>query len=97
MARWPTSRIRLRVAPGARQSAIVGRYGEAWKVRVAAAPEKGKANEMLIRLLADGLELRPDALRLVTGHAGRDKLVEVRGVGQAELERRLVELSREQE
>lgn len=65
-------------------------------MRVAAAPEKGKANEMLIRLLADGLELRPEAFRLVAGHAGRDKLIEVRGVGQAELDRRLVELSQEQ-
>ena len=55
----PSTRLRLRVSPGARSNAIVGRYGEGWKVRVTAAPESGKANAAVQQLkekLAAGLK-----------------------------------------
>jgi len=48
-----TTRLRLRVSPGARRAAVVGRQGDAWKVRVAEAPERGRANEAVLRLLAE--------------------------------------------
>src|SRR5919108_438083 len=40
-----TTRVRLRVSPGAGRAAIVGRHGDAWKVRVTEAPEHATANE----------------------------------------------------
>ena len=61
----------------------------AWKVRVAAAPERGKANDALLRLLAERLRLPLAGLSLVSGHGARDKVVELRGVGAAEADRRL--------
>ena len=82
-------RLRLRVAPGAKRSEIVGRYGEGWKVRVAAAPERGRANAAVLELLAGALDVRSDQLELVSGSAGRDKVVELRGLEPAEVERRL--------
>ena len=48
----PVTRLRLRVSPGAGRSEIVGRHGDAWRVRVAAAPERGKANASVVELLA---------------------------------------------
>ena len=84
-----TIRLRLRVSPGADQSEIVGRYGVGWKVRVAAAPERGRANEAVIRLLAEALDVESGALALVSGSASRDKVVELRGLDVAEAERRL--------
>jgi uncharacterized protein (TIGR00251 family) len=84
-----STRVRLRVSPGATRARVVGRHGEGWKIRVAAAPEGGRANEAVIRLLADTLSVPRDAVTLVSGHAGRDKIVELAGLGPAQIERRL--------
>ncbi len=72
--------LRLRVVPGARRSGIVGRHADGWKVRVAAAPGAGKANEALLRLLARTLDLPRRDLALTRGRASRDKVVTVEGL-----------------
>jgi len=77
------------VSPGARRSEIVGRHGEAWKVGVAAAPERGRANDALLALLSDVLEVPRSRLDLVGGAAARDKVIEVEGLTLAEVEARL--------
>jgi len=87
----PTTRLRLRVSPGARRAGIVGRYGEAWKVRVTATPERGLANEAVLRLLSAELQLPLSRLSVVSGLTGRDKVVELHGIDQAEAVRRLEE------
>ena len=84
------TRLRLRVSPGASRAGVIGRHGEAWKIRVAAAPEGGRANEAVIRLLADTLSVPREAVTLVSGHGGRDKIVELAGLGPSQIERRLV-------
>lgn len=84
-----TTRLRVRVSPGAGRTAVVGRHGDVWKVRVTEAPERGRANEAVLRLLADTLTLPRTALTLVSGHGGREKIVELTGVGPALIERRL--------
>lgn len=81
--------MRLRVSPGAGRSAVVGRHGDAWKVRVTAAPERGRANDAVLRLLAETLVLPRTALTLVSGHGAREKIVELTGMGPALTERRL--------
>jgi uncharacterized protein (TIGR00251 family) len=84
-----STRLRLRVAPGAARSAVVGRQGEAWKVRVAAPPEAGRANDAVVRLLAETLALPRTSVTLVSGHRTRDKIVELAGVDPEEIDRRL--------
>ena len=79
----------MRVIPGVGKPGVVGRYGEAWKLRVSAPPERGKANEAALALLADTLDVPSASLRLVAGHASRDKTVEVSGLAADEAERRL--------
>ncbi len=85
----PTTRLRIRVSPGARTTELVGRQGEAWKVRVAAPPERGRANDALLKLLAETLGVPRTELELVAGGSGRDKIVELRGLGADEADRRL--------
>ena len=89
------TRLRLRISPGATRSAIVGRHGEAWKIRVAAPPEEGKANDAVVRLLATELELPRGSVTLVSGHRGRDKIVEVAGIDIDEAQRRLAHTAEE--
>jgi uncharacterized protein len=84
-----STRLRLRVSPGARSNAIVGKHGEGWKVRVTAAPEAGRANDAVLRLLAERLGLPGTSVTLVSGPASRDKIVELSGIDAAEVERRL--------
>jgi uncharacterized protein len=84
-----STRLRLRVSPGAGRSGIVGRHGDGWKVRVTAPPEDGRANDAVLRLLADALSVPRASLTLVSGHSGRDKIVLLDGVGPAQIERRL--------
>jgi uncharacterized protein len=84
-----STRVRLRVIPGSPQAGIVGRHGDAWKLRVTAPPERGQANKATLDLLAETLAVDSADLRLVAGHGGRDKTVEVSGLSADEAERRL--------
>ncbi|MDP9284121.1 MAG: DUF167 domain-containing protein [Actinomycetota bacterium] len=93
-----STRLQLRVAPGASRPGVVGRHGTAWKVRVAAAPEAGKANDAVVSLLAHTLALPARNIKIVSGHSSRDKIVELVGIeaGEisiAEIERRLARAS----
>jgi uncharacterized protein len=81
----------VRVLPGADRDGIVGRHGDAWKLRVNARAERGRANEAALRLLAETLELPRRDVRLVSGQTTREKLVELHGIGSAEAERRLAQ------
>ena len=85
----PATRVRVRVSPRAARSEVVGRHGDGWKLRVAAPPEAGRANEETLALLAGAAAVPRARLSLVAGATSRDKLVEVEGIPANELERRL--------
>jgi RNA polymerase-binding protein DksA len=83
------ARLDLRVAPGAARTEIAGRHGSAWKIRVSAPPERGRANEAVIALLADVLGVPRKRLTVVAGAAARDKVIEVDGMSREEADRLL--------
>jgi uncharacterized protein len=58
-------------------------------VRVAARPERGRANETLVGLLAEVLEVPTSSVRVVGGQRGRAKVIEVDSLELGEVERRL--------
>jgi uncharacterized protein len=90
----PRTRLRLRVVPGAGRAGVVGRYGAAWKVRVTAAPERGRANDAVLELLSATLSLPRGSVSVVSGRGRRDKIVELTGITEAELESRLASAER---
>ena len=73
-------RLKVKAVPGASRSEIVGRLGEALKIRVAAPPEGGKANREILELLSERLGLPAASVTLVSGAASPAKVVELRGV-----------------
>jgi uncharacterized protein len=83
------ARVTVKVHPRARRSSITGRFGEAWKLDLAAPPVDGKANEECVRFFAELAGVPRSRVRIVSGATGRMKLVEVEGVPQAELDARL--------
>lgn len=81
-------RIRVRVKPRAKEERIEGLSPDGTLVvRVAAPPERGKANERLVRILAEAFGVARSEVRVVAGHKSRDKVVEVEGVGKEALGR----------
>ncbi len=82
-------RLRLRVQPGARKTAIVGEHGDALKLAVQAPPEDGRANDAVIELLAETLGLKRSAITLVSGQTRRDKIVEIAGLSADQVRGRL--------
>jgi uncharacterized protein (TIGR00251 family) len=86
-------RLLLLVTPGARRTQVVGLQGDRLKVRVAAPPEKGAANQELLAFLAERLQVPRKALRLALGAQSRAKVVEVQGL-EPELRERLEELGK---
>jgi uncharacterized protein len=83
------ARLRVHVSLGAREEQIAGWHGGSLRVRVRARPEKGRANQAVLRLLARRLGVTPANLSIVHGAASRDKLVEVEGLSEEDLRARL--------
>ena len=83
--------LRLHVQPGAGRTAVVGRHGDALKVRVAAPPEGGRANEAVLKLVAELLGAEKDAVTLVGGPSSRSKRVQVSGVEPEEAAKRIAD------
>jgi uncharacterized protein (TIGR00251 family) len=82
--------LNLRVSPGARRSSIEGPYGEsALKLKIAAPPAGGKANAEAERFLAGLLGIPRSDVTVVRGASSRDKVVLVRGMGEAEIQKLL--------
>ena len=83
------ARIAVKVHPRAKRSAVSGRFGEAWKIVLAAPPVDGKANEECVRFLAEIAGVARSRVRIVTGASGRLKVVDLEGVAQEVLEAQL--------
>jgi hypothetical protein len=85
-----TARVVIHVQPRARATAVAGRHGDALRVRLAAPPVDGAANEELVRFVAERLALPRRCVRIVAGLTSRRKVVEVEGLSAAEAAGRLL-------
>jgi uncharacterized protein (TIGR00251 family) len=81
------ARVTIKAVPGAQRDEIAGMLGSRLKVRVAAAPEDGKANAAICRLIADALGLKHRDVRVVAGQTRPEKTLEIDHVGPDALER----------
>lgn len=84
--------IPIRVQAGARRNHVGGVHDGRLKVSVTQAPEKGKANRDVLKLLASALRVRRSALALHSGETSPRKVVRIADMSTAELEDRLAAL-----
>lgn len=72
--------LALRVQPRASRDGVAGVHGDRLKVRIAAPPVDGAANERLRRFIAGLCHVPPAHVSLLQGGGGRDKLVRIEGI-----------------
>ena len=75
-----TARLKVKVVPGSSRDQIVGWLGDALKIKVTAPPEKGRANEAVMEVLAERLGLPTDAISVVSGHSSASKVIGINGM-----------------
>jgi uncharacterized protein len=80
----------VRVQPRASKSAIVGEHDEALKIRLAAPPVDGEANEELIRLLAKFFGVARADVEIISGTTAKQKLLRIHHVNPTEAEQLLL-------
>jgi len=80
------SRISIKVIPksGRSELKMVGKTLKAW---LKSAPADGKANEELVRTLADKLKIAKSNIEISSGFSSRNKIVDIVGVTQEEIEK----------
>ena len=71
--------LTLHIQPGAKTTEFAGLHGDALKIRLAAPPVDGKANEALIKFVTETLKLPKSAVTLNSGQTSRRKVLEVNG------------------
>jgi uncharacterized protein (TIGR00251 family) len=82
-----TVRFAVKVQPRASKTELAGKLGEAYKLRLAAPPVDGKANEACVRFFAEQFGVARSAVRIVQGLASRLKVVEIEGADMGDVER----------
>ena len=73
-------RLNVKVVPGSSRDQIVGWLGDALKIRVMAPPEKGKANEAVVEILAEKLGISTDDIEVESGRSSPSKVIAVTGM-----------------
>ena len=69
--------LTLHIQPGAKKTEVVGLHGDALKIRLAAPPVDGKANQALIGFIAERLDVAKSAVTLKSGLSSRRKVLEI--------------------
>jgi uncharacterized protein (TIGR00251 family) len=77
--------LNLHIQPGAKQTEVVGLHGDALKIRLAAPPVDGKANDALVAFLAKKLGAGRTAVEVISGQTARAKRVRVAGIAPTDV------------
>lgn len=84
------ARLDVKVTPRAKRNQIVGWHQHSLViVRIAAPPVEGKANDELVRFLAEKLGISPEQVLILRGYTSRQKVLEIDGVSEEEILRKL--------
>jgi uncharacterized protein len=81
--------LQVKVHPSASRNEITGFTGEVLQVKIAAPPEKGKANKELTDFLSQVLDVKKSSISIVKGETGRNKLIAIEDLNPEEILKRL--------
>jgi hypothetical protein len=73
------AKLTVNVIPNAKKFEVVGRAGNSFKIRLAAPPLEGRANEELIEFLAEALDIPKSTINIIKGLGSRLKTLEIPG------------------
>lgn len=74
-------RMTVQITPNAKKNEVAGVLDDALKIRLHAQPIEGKANDALIRYLADTLDVTKSAVTITHGHTSKRKTIEIAAAG----------------
>lgn len=83
-------KIAVKVQPNARKNEIAGFSNDILRLKIAAPPDKGKANKELIEFLSDTLGLKKNDISILRGLTDHNKLIAIEGITLGELKIRLI-------
>jgi uncharacterized protein (TIGR00251 family) len=86
------STLRVKVVAGSSSSEVVGWLGDVLKIRVTPRPEKGRANEALVSLLAEVLGIPKKDVNISSGASSLQKVIKINNLSDSELRSRLARL-----
>jgi uncharacterized protein (TIGR00251 family) len=78
--------LTVKVVPGSSRTQIAGRHGDMLKVKIAAPPEKGKANKELQRFLAAQLKIKRKDVEIQTGQTSSIKKLFLQGATKKDVQ-----------
>jgi uncharacterized protein len=79
------SKLSIKAVPGSRKNEITGFSNDVWRIKIAAPPDKGKANKELIEFLSEILDLRKEDISIFKGLTSHNKIISVLGLNQQEV------------
>ncbi len=79
--------ISVKVQPNASKDMVVGEHADQLKIAVTVAPEKGKANKAVIKVLAKWLGVKNSDIQIISGETSRDKKVFIRNINEQDFNR----------
>ena len=79
--------VSVKVQPNASKDRVVGEYADQLKIAVTVAPEKGKANKSVIKVLSRLLGVKSSDIEILSGETSRDKKVLIRNISEEEFNR----------
>ena len=81
--------LTLHIQPGAKRTELAGLHGEALKIRLAAPPVDGRANDCLIAFMAKTLDVAKSRVELLSGASSRAKRIRIQGMDAESVSRKL--------
>ena len=79
--------LEIKVVPGSSKTQVVGWLGDCLKIKVAAPPEKGKANHAVIKLLSERLQVNQESIVITRGSTSQQKTLRISGITAQQLSR----------